>query len=207
MPLPLLLESACAKRKAAHGNIVSYSPKVFIPLTRLCRDVCSYCTFARQPRELPAAYLKPHEVLAIARKGVNWLQRGPLHLGRAARASLRYRAQRVGRPRPRDTITYLATMADLIRRGKRGCWFMPIREPLTSHELNTLRRVSVSQGLMLESTAARLCDKGGPHYGCPDKRPLVRISTLATAGELAIPFTTGILIGIGGRSGGASRRC
>ena len=113
MPLPLLLESACAKRKAAHGNIVSYSPKVFIPLTRLCRDVCSYFTFARQPRELPAAYLKPHEVLAIARKGVEagcsealfTLGERPEHRYDIARKEL----ADLGHA---DTITYLATMAN-----------------------------------------------------------------------------------------------
>jgi FO synthase len=197
MPLSLLLARARLKREAAHGNTISYSPKVFIPLTRLCQDTCGYCTFARLPRELPAAFLTPEEVLAIARRGAEagcsealfTLGERPEHRYAIARnelATLGYTS----------TIAYLAAMAEVVQR---ETGLLPHTNPgtLTPPELASLRRVAVSQGMMLESTATRLCEKGGPHYGSPHKHPLTRIATLAAAGELAVPFTTGILIGIG----------
>ncbi|HEY1362266.1 MAG TPA: 5-amino-6-(D-ribitylamino)uracil--L-tyrosine 4-hydroxyphenyl transferase CofH [Xanthobacteraceae bacterium] len=195
--LEALLERARARREAVHGNIISYSPKVFIPLTRLCRDACGYCSFARQPRQVPAAYLEADEIVAIARRGATLgCTEALFTLGE--RPEDRYPSARkeladLGYP---DTPAYLAAMADLVQR-ETGLLAHTNPGTLRRAELLALRGVSVSQGLMLESTAVRLCDKAGPHYRCPDKHPLVRIATIAAAGELAIPFTTGILIGIG----------
>ncbi len=192
-----LLAEAVRLRDRAHGRIVSYSRKVFVPLTRLCRDQCHYCTFATAPRNLPHAYLTPDEVLGIARAG----ERAGCHevlftLG--DKPELRYRAarehlQELGHA---TTISYLAAMCELVNR--ETSLLVHVNPGVTTAaELAQLRRVSVSQGIMLETTAGRLGVKGQPHYGSPDKVPAVRLENIRLAGELAIPFTSGILIGIG----------
>ncbi len=200
-PLPGLVARAAALRDAGHGPRVSYSRKVFIPLTRLCRDTCRYCTFATTPAKLAGAglgpYLTPEEVLAIARAGraagcheaLFTLGDKPELRWPEARAFL----ERMGHA---STVDYLAAMCQLVL-DETG--LLPHANPgVTSRaELAALRRVSVSQGLMLESSSARLCERGGPHHGSPDKHPAVRLETIRLAGELAIPFTSGILIGIG----------
>ncbi len=197
LPLEELMARAAALRDRGHGKIVSYSRKVFIPLTRLCRDVCHYCTFARPPREGERAYLSPDEVLAIARAGAAaGCQEALFTLG--DKPELRYRQARealeaLGHP---STISYLAAMCDLVRK---ETGLLPHANPgvMAREEIAALRRVSVSQGIMLESSSERLCERGGPHYGSPDKQPAARLETIRLAGELAVPFTTGILIGIG----------
>src|SRR5688572_12274512 len=176
-----LAPEAAALRDAGHGRLVSYSRKVFIPLTRLCRDVCSYCTFARAPRRGEPAYLTPDQVLAIARAGrAAGCHEALFTLG--DKPELRYKSARaelasIGFA---STIEYLAAMCDRVRRETE---LLPHVNPgvLTREDIALLRTVSASQGLMLESTAERLCERGGPHYGSPDKRPAPRLATLRLA--------------------------
>src|SRR5215467_7034602 len=195
--LDALTQIAAALRDRGHGADVSYSRKVFIPLTRLCRDSCHYCTFARPPRRDAAAYLSPDEVLAIARAGGNaGCKEALFTLG--DKPELRYRAAReeLKRLGHDSTISYLAAMAALVLH---ETGLLPHLNPgvMTADQIARLRAVSVSQGLMLETAAERLCQRGGPHFGSPDKRPAVRLATIAAAGEAAVPFTSGILIDIG----------
>lgn len=193
-PLEDLLAEA---RRLRPGRLVTYSPKVFIPLTTLCRDVCGYCTFARPPRRGERAYLSEEEVLAIARAGVAAGCREALFtLG--DRPELRYR---VAREELRalgceTTLEYLARCARLVLE---ETGLLPHLNPgvMTREELELLRPVSASMGIMLETTAERLGERGGPHWASPDKVPARRLETIRLAGELAIPFTSGILIGIG----------
>ncbi len=195
--LALLMRAAAARRDEAHGSLVSYSRKVFIPLTRLCRDVCHYCTFAQPPRAHSAAFLSRDEVLAIARAGREaGCKEALFTLG--DKPELRYRVAReeLDRLGHETTISYLAEAARLVVE---ETGLLPHANPglLTAADLALLRGVSVSQGIMLESSAERLCERGMPHHGSPDKHPAARLATIRMAGELAIPFTTGILIGIG----------
>ena len=192
-----LLRAAAPVRDARRPDVVTYSPKVFIPLTELCRDVCHYCTFAKAPRRLRAAYLSPDEVLAIARAGERAGCREALFtLG--DKPELRYRAAReaLARLGHATTIDYLAAMCRLILDETR---LLPHVNPgvLAPEDVRRLREVSVSAGIMLESASPRLCERGGVHHGSPDKHPEVRLETLREAGEQRVPFTTGILIGIG----------
>jgi FO synthase len=180
-----------------HGNRVSYSRKVFIPLTRLCRDVCGYCTFTRRPEEGGRGYLTPEEVLAIARAGAAAGCREALFtLG--DKPELRYRVAReeLAALGYGTTIDYLVAMCRLVL-SETG--LLPHANPgvMTAGDISALRTVTVSQGLMLESASERLCERGGPHFGSPDKRPAARLATIRLAGEASVPFTSGILIGIG----------
>jgi FO synthase len=196
-PLEALLARACELRDRGHGNVISYSRKVFIPLTRLCRDVCHYCTFARPARRGQRSFLTPDEVLEIARAGARAGCREALFtLG--DKPELRYAIAReeLASLGHETTISYLAHMCERVLR---ETGLLPHANPgvMTADDISLLRKASVSQGVMLESTAARLCERGGVHYGSPDKVPAVRLATLRAAGELQVPFTTGILIGIG----------
>src|SRR5581483_9867931 len=165
-PLEELMASARATRERVRGRLVTYSPKVFVPLTKLCRDVCHYCTFARPPRRGERAYMTIDEVLEVARAGEAAGCREALFtLG--DKPELRYRAAR-------EELGALAR-----------------------DDLRALRGVAASMGLMLETTATRLSERGGPHFGSPDKLPAPRLETIRLAGVERIPFTTGILIGIG----------
>ena len=192
-----LLACAAALRDRAHPQVVTYSRKVFIPLTHLCRDVCHYCTFARPPRRGEAAFMTPDEVLRVAEAGAAAGCREALFtLG--DKPELRYRAAResLAALGHESTLSYLAAMAALVLEKTA---LLPHLNPgvLGRDDLRALRSVSASQGMMLESAAERLSARGGPHYGSPDKRPSVRLETLRLAGEEAVPFTSGILIGIG----------
>jgi len=192
-----LMARAAALRDAGHGANVSYSRKVFIPLTRLCRDVCHYCTFAQAPRAGEAAYLAPEEVLKIARAGAAAGCREALFtLG--DKPELRYRAARAALAElgHDSTISYLAEMCRAVLEETA---LLPHANPgvMTAGQIAALRRVTVSQGLMLESASKRLCEAGGPHYRSPDKDPEARLATIRDAGRQGVPFTTGILIGIG----------
>jgi FO synthase len=196
-PLAELTEAAARLRDEGHGRRISYSRKVFIPLTHLCRDVCHYCTFAERPRVRPSAYLSPDEVLAIARAGAAANCTEALFtLG--DKPELRYRAAReaLGALGYESTIDYLKAMCALVLR---ETGLLPHANPgvMDRSEIASLRTVSASQGIMLESLSARLCEPGGVHFGSPDKRPGIRLETAHLAGELCVPFTTGILIGIG----------
>ncbi|HEY2616755.1 MAG TPA: 7,8-didemethyl-8-hydroxy-5-deazariboflavin synthase CofG, partial [Acetobacteraceae bacterium] len=196
-PLEDLMARASAKRDAAHGRLVSYSRKVFIPLTKLCRDVCHYCTFAERPRAGRPAYLSPESVLAIARAGAEaGCTEALFTLG--DKPELRYRAAReaLAALGHTTTIEYLREMCALVLK---ETGLLPHVNPgiMSRDEIASLRAVSASMGIMLESSSDRLCEPGGVHYGSPDKAPAVRLEMMRQAGELAVPFTTGILIGIG----------
>jgi FO synthase len=195
--VPELLAEARRMRDAHHGPRVSFSRKVFIPVTRLCRDVCSYCTFATRPKAGVASYLTPDEVLAIARAGEAAGCREALFtLG--DKPELRYRESReeLARLGHSSTISYLREMCALVLRETS---LLPHVNPgvMTADEIALLRPVSVSQGIMLESSSERLCARGGPHFGSPDKSPSVRLGVIDAAGAARVPFTSGILIGIG----------
>jgi FO synthase len=195
--LPDLLAAAREVRARGTGQLVSFSPKVFIPLTKLCRDVCHYCTFARPPIRGQRVYLSSDEVLAIARAG----ERAGCHealftLG--DKPELRYRAARdeLAELGYSSTIDYLAAMCELVLN---ETGLLPHVNPgvLSTEQLLQLREVSISQGMMLETISDRLSEKGMPHHGSPDKLAAPRLETVRLAGEAQVPFTTGILIGIG----------
>jgi len=189
-PLASLMERARARRR---GSRITYSPKVFIPVTRLCRDTCGYCTFATVPARLASPYLPPEEIIAIARHGARYgCHEALFTLGE--RPELRWEAARDWlRDHSYDsTIHYVHEMARLVTEDT-GLLVHANAGALFPDELASLRTVAASQGMMLESLRADLeC-----HRGAPDKDPARRLATLEAAGELRIPFTTGILVGIG----------
>jgi FO synthase len=196
-PWESLAGEARRLRELGHGRLVTYSPKVFIPLTKLCRDVCGYCTFARPPRRGERAYMSEAEVLEVARAGAAAGCREALFtLG--DKPELRYRVARdeLAALGCSTTLEYLARCARLVLQ---ETGLLPHLNPgvLSLEDTLALRVVSASQGLMLETTAARLAERGGPHWASPDKLPAERLATIEAAGEARVPFTTGILIGIG----------
>lgn len=196
-PLAALMAEAAALRDSGHGRVMSYSRKVFIPLTRLCRDVCHYCTFAEKPRAGQAPYLSPDEVLAIARAGAKaGCTEALFTLGDKPELRWRQAREALAEMGHASTIEYLVAMCDLVLR---ETGLLPHANPgvMNAAELGALREVTASQGIMLESTSERLCAPGGVHHGSPDKHPAVRLEVLNLAGAVRIPFTTGILIGIG----------
>ena len=201
-PLDDLTALARVVRDGAHGRRVTYSPKVFIPLTMLCRDRCGYCTFAKAPARVTAPYLLPEEVLAVAEAGRDaGCHEALFTLGE--RPELRYpvAADWLAGQGYASTVDYLAAMCRLVLE-ETGLLPHANAGALYAAELATLRPVSASQGMMLESLAEGLA----AHRGAPDKEPARRLATLEAAGELAIPFTTGILVGIGDdRPGPAGR--
>ena len=188
-----------ARRLRAHGTgtLVTYSPKVFVPLTTLCRDVCGYCTFARPPRRGERAYLTEAEVLAIARAGAEaGCTEALFTLGDRPEARYRVAREELESIGCATTLEYLARCA---ARVLDETGLLPHLNPgvMSREELAGLRPVAASMGIMLETTAERLAARGGPHWASPDKVPSRRLETMRLAGELAIPFTSGILIGIG----------
>src|SRR5690606_17842081 len=183
---------------AGRPGVITYSRKVFIPLTRLCRDRCHYCTFSTAPAKLPAPYLSPDEVLAIARAGAALGCKEALFtLGdrpedRWPQARRGLDGQGYG-----DTLSYVRAMAILVLE---ETGLLPHLNPgvLTWSDFQRLKPVAPSMGMMLETTSTRLfTERGQVHYGSPDKDPAVRLRVLEDAGRSTIPFTTGILIGIG----------
>jgi FO synthase len=192
-----LMRVAARLRDLAHGDVVTYSRKVFVPLTMLCRDHCHYCTFAKPPARLDAPFLTPEEVVAIAEAGRReGCKEALFTLG--DRPEERYPAAREWL----DSRGYASTL-EYVRaaaiRVIEETGLLPHLNPgvMTYQELARLKHASASMGLMLESTSERLCARGGPHFGSPDKAPAVRLRTIEDAGRLAVPFTTGILVGIG----------
>ena len=195
--LDALLQSAARRRDVAHGSILSYSRKVFVPLTRLCRDVCHYCVFAHPPRKNERAYLTLDEVLAIARAGAAaGCKEALFTLGDQPELRYRSAADELARLGHDTTLSYLAQAARAVLE---HTGLLPHLNPghLTLADLTALRAVSLSQGLMLESSSERLCRRGGPHHGSPDKHPRARLASIRAAGAARVPFTSGILIGIG----------
>lgn len=195
--LPLLCSAASRVRDAGKGRVVTFSPKVFIPLTQLCRDECGYCTFRKEPEQWGKYYLTPEEVLAIARAGERagcrealfTLGERPEQKYPGAKEWLRQRGYR-------STIDYLAAMCRLVLEETA---LTPHSNPgtLSITEMRKLQDVNGSMGLMLESVSLNLMRPGGPHEHSPSKHPTARIKTLEHAGELGIPFTTGLLLGLG----------
>ncbi len=193
LPLARLLDLAAEARHQAHGHRITYSPKVFIPLTQLCRDRCGYCTFAQPPARVAAPFLAPEEVLAIAGAGLAaGCHEALFTLGE--RPELRYprAAEWLGHRGHASTVDYLAAMCQRVL-DETGLLPHANAGALDHDELARLRTVSASQGMMLETLNPWL----EAHAGAPDKTPARRLATLEAAGELAIPFTTGVLVGIG----------
>ncbi len=201
--LAALCEAATAVRDAAmlaagRPGVVTYSRKVFIPLTRLCRDRCHYCTFATVPGRLPAPYLSPDEVLDIARAGAEQGCKEALFtLGDRPEDRWPAARQWLDAHGYDDTLSYVRAMAVRVLE---ETGLLPHLNPgvMSWSDLQRLKPVAPSMGMMLETTATRLfTDPGGPHYGSPDKDPAVRLRVLEDAGRVGVPFTTGILVGIG----------
>ena len=192
-----LIKSSYDKKTTHYKNLLTFSPKVFIPLTFLCRDVCHYCTFAQTPKKVESPYLSIDQVISIAKDGeAHGCYEALFTLG--DKPELRYRAARewLSANGYKTTNDYLAACAEavlnetsLIPHLNPGC--------LTADEITTLKPLSGSMGLMVESLSSRLTEKGQPHFGSPDKDPIFRMKTLEEAGRQKVPFTTGILIGIG----------
>lgn len=192
-----MLVRAEAMTLAGHGTIVTYSRKVFIPLTQLCRDVCHYCTFAQRPSQMAAPFLDRDEVLAIARAGeAQGCREALFTLG--DRPEDRYAVARNWLD-DRGYASTLDYVGDMARAVLEQTNLLPHLNPgiMDEHDFAALRPFAASMGIMLESVSDRLTQRGGPHFGSPDKIPAVRLATLEKAGEAQVPFTTGLLIGIG----------
>ena len=193
LPLDELLARARAARAEAHGSRITYSPKVFIPLTKLCRDRCGYCTFATAPRHLPSPFLSREEVLAIATQGAEaGCHEALFTLGEAPELRYDVARQWLADNGYASTVDYLVDMCQAVL-DETGLLPHANAGALSSDELARLRTVSASQGMMIETLRGDLA----AHRGAPDKEPARRLATLEWAGELRIPFTTGILVGIG----------
>src|SRR6202789_862239 len=187
-----LAVAAFAKARGAHGYVVTYSPKVFIPLTKLCRDRCGYCTFAQAPAHVAAPYMSLDEVMSIAQVGrAAGCTEALFTLGE--RPELRYdeAARWLAARGYESTVDYVANAAQMVLEST-GLLPHANAGALYEHELAQLRTVSASQGMMIEALADLAA-----HRLAPDKEPQRRLDTLRFAGELKIPFTTGLLVGIG----------
>lgn len=192
-----MMSAAAALRDQGHGTFISFARNVFIPLTQLCRDVCHYCTFAETPSHDRAAFLSRDAVLETARAAAAagctevLFTLGDKPEQRYARAR-----QELAELGHETTISYLTEVAAMVNQ---ETGLLPHLNPgvITGEEIRKLRKVSVSQGLMLESSSDRLCERGGPHFGSPDKHPARRLETLRLMGVNRVPTTSGILIGIG----------
>jgi FO synthase len=183
---------------AGRPGIITYSKKVFIPLTRLCRDRCAYCTFATVPKHLDSPFLSPDEVLDIAREGARLGCKEALFtLGDRPEARWRQAREWLDAHGYDDTLSYVRAMAIRVLE---ETGLLPHLNPgvMTWQDFQRLKPVAPSMGMMLETTSSRLYEtRGGPHFGSPDKDPKVRLRVLEDAGRSNVPFTTGILIGIG----------
>ncbi len=192
-----LCEIASELRDRGRGRVITFSPKVFIPLTRLCRDFCGYCTFRQSPDEADELFLSADAVLSVAKAGERLgCTEALFTLGERAEQRYAEAGEWLQEHGHRTTLSYLSEMCqrvfdetDLLPHGNPGT--------MSRRELQALQPTNPSVGIMLESSSPRLYEPGGPHEFAPSKRPRVRLRTMELAGELGIPFTTGILIGIG----------
>ena len=192
-----LCEIASELRDRGRGRVITFSPKVFIPLTRLCRDFCGYCTFRQSPDEADELFLSADAVLSVAKAGERLgCTEALFTLGERAEQRYAEAGEWLHEHGHRTTLSYLSEMCqrvfdetDLLPHGNPGT--------MSRRELQALQPTNPSVGIMLESSSPRLYEQGGPHEFAPSKRPRVRLRTMELAGELGIPFTTGILIGIG----------
>jgi FO synthase len=192
-----LLNAAATVRDRAKGSVVSYSKKVFIPLTHLCRDYCGYCTFRSDPEAGVPAYMTPDQVLAVAEAGRRaGCKEALFSLGDQPEKVFPEAQEFLDALGYESTLKYLAAMTELVLE-KTG--MLPHSNPgvMGTDDLRRLRESNVSVGLMLETTSPRLGRPGGAHWKAPDKVPAARLRTIEEAGRLKMPFTTGILIGIG----------
>ena len=188
---------AAGIRDRGKGHVVTFSPKVFIPLTRLCRDFCGYCTFRQDPSSAASLYLTPEQVLDVARRGQQMgCTEALFTLGERPEQRYSEAKEWLERRGFKTTLEYLAYVCRLVMEETS---LLPHANPgtMSRREMTALQPYNPSMGLMLESTSDRLYQAGGPHELAPSKRPRVRLRTLEIAGELGIPFTTGILVGIG----------
>ena len=188
---------AAGLRDRGKGQVVTFSPKVFIPLTRLCRDFCGYCTFRQDPSSAASLYLTPEQVLDVARRGQQMgCTEALFTLGERPEQRYPEAKEWLERRGFKTTLEYLAYVCRLVMEETS---LLPHANPgtMSRREMTALQPCNPSMGLMLESTSDRLYQTGGPHEFAPSKRPRVRLRTLEIAGELGIPFTTGILVGIG----------
>ena len=195
--LPELLAPAGALRDRGHGRRLTFSAKVFVPLTTLCRDYCGYCTFRKDPGQPGAHTMLPDEVIALVQAGE---RRGATEalfsLGDKPEALFPEHRDFLRRLGYRTTLAYLRAVSERVLQESA---LLPHANPglMSERDLSTLREVNVSMGIMLETTSERLLGPGLAHDRAPDKVPARRLKTIALAGKLQIPFTTGILIGIG----------
>jgi FO synthase len=192
-----LLQVADELRARHHGDLITYSRKVFLPLTNLCRDYCGYCTFRKDPGDPGAKTMTPDDVLEVVTAGAKLgCKEALFSLGDKPEALFPEMRQELQRYGHRRTLEYLVEMCRLVLEHSP---LLPHANPgvMGPKDLERLREVNASMGLMLETTSRRLLGKGLAHDNAPDKAPAVRLKTIENAGKLRIPFTTGILIGIG----------
>ena len=196
-PLTDLMATAAARRDARTGRRVTFSPKVFVPLTMLCRDRCGYCTFAKPPARLESPFLDEARVLELAARGAALgCFEALFTLGEAPEDRYPQAAEWLHAHGHSSTVDYLAAVAKRVL-GETGLLPHANAGALSEPELMRLRAVSPSQGMMIETLADRLHEPGGAHHGAPDKTAARRLATLHAAGRARVPFTTGILVGIG----------
>jgi FO synthase len=192
-----IMAAASRLRDRAHGRTVTYSRKVFIPLTNLCRQKCGYCTFARGPRDPIAHTMSPDEVLAVARQGARQgCKEALFSLGERPEEIYDFVRNDLARYGHKTTSSYLREMCELVLR-ETGLMPHVNQGVMEAEEIASLRKVSVSMGMMLETVSMRLHEKGMAHWNCPGKIPEERLRTMRFAGEQKVAWTTGILIGIG----------
>jgi FO synthase len=191
-----LLSTASFLRDQGHGKTITYSKKVFVPITTMCRDTCTYCTFVKPPGN-GGEYLEPDDVLAIVRAGDELgCTEALLTLGDRPEDKWPQARSFLSDHGASTTLDYVVMMSELIR-SETGLF--PHANPgiMDRDAISALRRTNVSMGLMLENISDRLTEPGMPHHNCPDKVPAVRVETIREAGRQKVPFTTGILVGIG----------
>ena len=195
-PVEPLMEEARRLRDVGHDRLITYSRKVFIPITTLCRDTCTYCTFVKPPGA-GGQYLTPEDVLSIARAGdMLDCTEALLTLGDLPESKWHQAKEFLDSQGVSTTLHYVAQMSELIRAETR---LFPHANPgvMDDDAIRLLRSTNVSMGLMLENISDRLTEPGMPHHNCPDKVPSVRVETIRAAGRQKVPFTSGILVGIG----------
>lgn len=192
-----IMSLAALKRDQHWGKVMTYSRKVFIPLTNYCRDECKYCTFVKRPGDVNANIMTPNQVLLVAKKGQQLgCKEALFSLGE--KPELRYKQVRhaLRDMGYKTLIDYVIAMSELVLKNTTLIPHVNAGN-LTDDEFKKLKKCSASMGIMLESTSEALLEKGAAHFACPDKVPALRINTIERAGQNKIPFTTGILIGIG----------
>ena len=195
--MPELLSTAFFLKEQYRPGVITYSRKVFLPLTNLCRDYCAYCTYRRDPGQPGAHTMSPDQVLEVARQGeALGCTEALFSLGDKPEAEFSEMRDVLRKRGYRSTLHYLEAMCELVLRETS---LLPHSNPglMSANWIDRLRHTNPSLGLMLETTSARLTQSGGPHASAPDKVPALRLRTVEEAGKLGVPFTTGILIGIG----------